>query len=306
MSTPEPSAAPGPVLEISGVSRNFRRRGGETVAAVRGVSLTVNRGETVALVGESGSGKSTLARIALGLLPPDTGQVKLLGEPLYGIAAARLRRIRTAMQPVFQDSGAAFNPRRTVQQLLAQAVADRSLQGTRLQSHIVSLLERVRLRPGSEFLMRFPHELSGGQRQRLAIARAIAMNPILIVADEPLSGADVSTRGQILNLLLDLRDSSGVAYLFITHDIAIAQAFAHRVAVMYRGEIVEHGDATTVIDSPADPYTRRLVAAIRTLDGPATAAFPPRLRGNGASPSPSRDGTTGPGAESRLRQVAGL
>jgi ABC-type glutathione transport system ATPase component len=170
------------------------------------------------------------------------------------------------MQPVFQDSGAAFNPRRTVMQLLAQASRERGLAGQSLQKHLVGLLEKVRLQPGADFLMRFPHELSGGQRQRLAIARAIAMDPMLIIADEPLSGADVSIRGQVLNLLLDLQAERGVAYLFITHDIAVARAFAHRVAVMFQGEIVEEGEAASVIDNPRHPYTQRLVAATHRLD----------------------------------------
>jgi ABC-type glutathione transport system ATPase component len=259
-----------PVLEILGVSKSFHRRGGATHTAVRDVSLTVNKGETLALVGESGSGKSTLAKIALGLLPPDAGMVRLLGQPIYHISNAELRRIRIAMQPVFQDSSMAFNPRRTVRQLLAQTLQQQDIRHDADQ-RIITLLEKVRLDSGADFLSRFPHELSGGQRQRLAIARAIAMDPAVIVADEPLSGADVSIRGHILNLLLDLRRERDIALLFITHDIEIARAFAHRVAVMYRGDIVEQGETAKVIDTPAHPYTQRLVHAAHGLAGVGAA-----------------------------------
>jgi ABC-type glutathione transport system ATPase component len=250
-----------PVLELQKVSKSFRRRDGGIQHAVKAVDLTVHAGETVALVGESGSGKTSLARISLALLKPDSGDALLLGQSLVKIDPARLREIRTAMQPVFQDSSAAFNPRRTVAQALGQAIVRKKLNPREREDRIVELLEQVRLTPGRSFLTRFPHELSGGQRQRLAIARAIAMDPVLIIADEPLSGADVSIRGEILNLLLDLQAERGVAYLFVTHDISIARAFAHRVAVMHEGSLVEQGAADEVIDRPKHPYTERLVAA---------------------------------------------
>ncbi len=250
-----------PVLELRGISKTFRRKDGELQHAVKDANLNVHARETVALVGESGSGKTTLSRIALALMQPDAGEVILRGRSLIKLKPEELREARVAMQPVFQDSTAAFNPRRTVFQLLAQATRDKSLRGDVLQSRIVDLLEQVRLRPGSDFLHRFPHELSGGQRQRLAIARAISMDPVLIVADEPLSGADVSIRGQLLNLLLDLQSQRGVGYLFITHDMLIARAFAHRVAVMYQGALVEIGTAEEVTGNPKHPYAQRLVEA---------------------------------------------
>ena len=254
-----------PVLELRGIFKTFRKRGGGEHRAVRHATLTVHRGETVALVGESGSGKSTLSRIALRLLEPDRGDVLLNGQSLIGVPAARLREARTDMQPVFQDATAAFNPRRTVLQLLAQATRRKPVQMS-VEQHAIELLEKVGLRPGALFLGRYPHELSGGQRQRLSIARALAMEPSLIIADEPLSGADVSIRGQILNLFQDLQAERRLAYLFVTHDISLARAFAHRVAVMYHGELVEQGPAAQVLEAPRHKYTQRLLAASIRID----------------------------------------
>ena len=258
-------AAPtgGPVLELAGVTKTFKQSGGATVQAVKATDLRVDHAETVALVGESGSGKSTLGRIALCLLRPDAGRVLLRGQDMIGLAGRALREARTVMQPIFQDPTSSFNPRRTVRALLAQALPH--IEPDAREARSLDLLDRTGLSPGREYLDRLPHELSGGQRQRLALARAIAMNPALIVADEPLSGADVSIRGQLLNLLLDLQRERGVAYLMITHDISIARAFADRVAVMARGEIVEHGPARDVLANPQHPYTRRLVAAVPTI-----------------------------------------
>jgi ABC-type glutathione transport system ATPase component len=255
---------PDPLLALDRISKTFRRSGGAIVNAVRGVSLAIHPGETLALVGESGSGKSTLGRIALGLMRPDAGRVLLHGRPLDAMSDAELRRERVAVQPVFQDAGASLNPRRPVRELLGQALS-RSCdedQTRSLQERGIELLESVGLRPALDYLERYPHELSGGQRQRLAIARALAAGPSLIVADEPLSGADVSIRGQILNLLIDIKERRGIAYLMITHDISIARAFADRVAVMMGGEIVEEGEAGEVLTSPSKDYTRRLVAAV--------------------------------------------
>ena len=247
------------ILSIESVSKTFRRPGHAPVQAVKDVSLSVGRGETVALVGESGSGKSTLGRIALGLLAPDAGGVVLEGRRLGSLGAGELRRARLAMQPIFQDASSSLNPRRSARELMAQALRDGS---GAIDDRAAALLDRVGLSPGRDYLSRFPHEISGGQRQRLAIARALAMNPRLIIADEPLSGADVSIRGQILNLLLDIKAERGVAYLMITHDISIARHFADRVAVMQHGVIVESGPAAQVLTSPSHPYTRQLVSAV--------------------------------------------
>ena len=250
-----------PVLELRGVCKTFHRRGHDPVHVAHNIDLRILAGETLALIGESGSGKSSLARMALGLLSPDRGEIRLLDHPIGGMSGAAFRRLRLDAQPIFQDSSAAFNPRRTVLALMKQARRDEAGKTDTTSDAIVALLNQVGLRPGGDYLTRYPHELSGGQRQRLAIARAIGMNPALIVADEPLSGADVSIRGQILNLLMALRETRGVAYLFITHDLDVARAFAHRVAVMYRGAIVEQGAAEEVLGNPTHAYTRRLVAA---------------------------------------------
>jgi ABC-type glutathione transport system ATPase component len=261
-SSPPPSPARKPLLVLDGVGKNFRVPGGGTMAAVKAVSLTVHAGEIVALVGESGSGKSTLGRIALGLLAPDTGRVEFDGHQLTGLAPEVFRDLRTGMQPIFQDPTASLNPRRTVRQLLMQALWKQPTEG---ESRCVRLLEDVGLRPASQYLDRYPHELSGGQRQRVSIARSLAMEPKLIIADEPLSGADVSIRGQVLNLLLDIQRARGVAYLMITHDISIARAFADRVAVMMKGQVVEAGPAEQVLREPSHPYTQKLVAAVPAL-----------------------------------------
>ena len=250
-----------PVLLMGGVSVVFTRRGAPPHHAVRNVSLAVYPGEIVAIVGESGSGKTTISKVALGLQRPDQGDVQVNSVSLLGRSGRELNSIRTALQPVFQDSSAALNPRRTIRQLLMQALSIGSVDGTSSTTRLTELLEAVELRPGIAYLERFPHELSGGQRQRIAIARAVAANPSLIVADEPLSGADVSIRGQILNLLLDLQGQRRMAYLFITHDIILTRSFAHRVIVLYQGEIVEQGSAETVIGAPSHPYTQRLVAS---------------------------------------------
>jgi ABC-type glutathione transport system ATPase component len=249
-----------PLLALENVSKTFIRDRSSTVSAVSNVSLHVEQGETVALVGESGSGKSTLGRIALGLLKPDSGRALIDGRDIDRLAAAELRSVRRTIQPVFQDPTASLNPRRTVGDLIGQALPDR-----RRRDAIVALLDRVGLRPGDQFMGRLPHEVSGGQRQRVAIARALAAEPRLIIADEPLSGADVSVRGQVLNLLIDLQRERRIAYLMITHDISIARAFADRVAVMMRGEIVETGPAEAVLTTPQHDYTRRLVAAVPGL-----------------------------------------
>jgi len=252
-----------PLLDLRHLSKTFVRRGVPTLRAVDDVSLTVERGECVALVGESGSGKSTLARLALRLIDADAGEVLFDGARLHALSGNTLRQARIKMQPVFQDASTAFNPRRTVRTILRQAaVTDPS------EAHLCALLERVELRPALPFLARYPNELSGGQRQRLSIARALATEPSLIIADEPLSGADVSVRAQILDLLADLQAQSGVSYLLITHDILLARAFSHRIAVMRQGRIVEHGDTPTVLHAPAHAYTRRLLDAVQSVDGP--------------------------------------
>jgi ABC-type glutathione transport system ATPase component len=251
-----------PLLRLVGINKTFHR-GGDRVPAVVDADLHVDAGESVALVGESGSGKSTLARIALGLMPPDKGKVFLEGRCLGDMKPSVFAEARTAMQPIFQDPGQSFNPRRSVGEALAQALWRAPREQRRARS--IDLLNRVGLRPAETILTRYPNELSGGQKQRLAVARAAAMAPKLIVADEPLSGADVSIRGQMLNLLSELR-KDGSSFLMITHDISVARAFADRVAVMHRGLIVESGPTAIVLERPEHDYTRRLIESVPRLD----------------------------------------
>ena len=272
-----------PVLDIRGVSKVFRRHGAAPLRAVDNVSLQVHAGECVAQVGESGSGKSTLARIALQLIVPDRGEVLLGGALLSALSPAQLRTARLAMQPIFQDPSAAFNPRRTVRAILRQAQLLLP-HSDPVDAQLIALLQRVELRPGEDYLDRYPHELSGGQRQRLAIARAIATRPSVIIADEPLSGADVSIRAQLLNLLADLQRDSSVAYVLVTHDMLVARAVSHRVSVMYQGRIVEEGPTQAVLATPRHPYTQSLIAAVQSLDAPWATPVEPR---NEAAPPTS-------------------
>jgi len=260
---PTATRSPGPpLLLLERISKTFRQGRHQVLQALRDVSLTVHAGEIVALVGESGSGKSTLGRIALGLLAPDQGRVTFDGHRFSELSPEQFRELRTGMQPIFQDPTASLNPRRTVRELLTQALWKTPGQ---TEQRCMALLEDVGLRPALQYLDRYSHELSGGQRQRVSIARSLAMEPKLIIADEPLSGADVSIRGQVLNLMLDIQRSRNVSYLMITHDISIARAFADRVAVMMQGELVEVGPAEQVLRTPSHEYTRRLVAAVPAL-----------------------------------------
>lgn len=249
-----------PVLRLRDVTKTFPIHSGEFFHALKGVSLDVHAGETVALVGESGSGKSTLARVALNLTKPNSGWVELAGHRTSDMTAEELKPHRSKIQPVFQDSSATFNPRRTVRQILTQAIrSTRAADQAEVETTSVTILEQMGLWPAQVILDRYPHELSGGQRQRLNIARAICVNPRVIIADEPLSGADVSIRGKVLNLLQEIQDRSGLSYLFITHDISVAQAFAKRVAVMHEGLIIESGLAADVVGNPTQDYTKMLI-----------------------------------------------
>lgn len=255
-----PGAGAAPILRLHDISKKYYTRDGSIFYALKDVSLDVKAGETLALVGESGSGKSTLAKMALNLAKPDTGWVELAGHRTSEMNARQLKPLRSKIQPVFQDSSATFNPRRTVRQILAQAMrSTHNPDNAEVEARSVMILEQMSLRPAQDILKRLPHELSGGQRQRLNIARAICVNPSIIVADEPLSGADVSIRGKVLNLLQEIQDRAGVAYLFITHDIAVAQAFAKRIAVMHEGVLIEEGPARELTENPKHSYTRTLI-----------------------------------------------
>ena len=236
-------------------------RGAGQVRAVDGVSFTVNAGETFAIVGESGCGKSTVARLVLRLIEPTAGSLRLEGQELVGMAAAELRRLRGRLQIIFQDPYGSLNPRMTVGDMLAEPLMLHDVvPAAQRRARVAELLSLVGLR--ADAALRYPHEFSGGQRQRLAIARALAAEPRGIVCDEPGSALDVSIQAQILNLLADLQRRFGLAYVFISHDLAVVRQIATQVAVMYLGRFVEMGAAQRLFEQPRHPYTRALLAAV--------------------------------------------
>ena len=255
------------LLEVEGLKKHFvasRSVFGRPTAfikAVDGVSFTVEAGKTLALVGESGCGKSTVSRLVLRLIEPDAGKVRFEGRDLGALDTNQLRAFRRDAQIIFQDPYASLNPRMTVSQILTEPLALHDLvPAARRRERVEELLRLVGLEP--RFARRYPHEFSGGQRQRIAIARALAVEPKLIICDEPVSALDVSIRSQILNLLRDLQDRLGLAYIFVSHDLAVVKHIADRVAVMNLGTIVETADARTLFAAPRHPYSRALLSAI--------------------------------------------
>ena len=267
------SDTPPPLLEARGVSRLFPIRGTGSLwrrrqlqTAVDDVSVCVNPGEVVALVGESGSGKTSLGRMLLGLGAPSSGSIHYRGQDIRMLRGAARQQFRSDVQVVFQDSGASLNPRRSIAQSIALPLLyNRKLGRAAATAEADALLDQVGL-PPAHFRDRLPHQLSGGQRQRVGIARALASNPTVIVADEPVSALDVSVRAQILRLMADLQRKKGLAYLFITHDLGVVRALADRVLVMYQGQVVESGTADDVLEHPAHAYTQRLLAATPVPD----------------------------------------
>lgn len=247
-----------PLLEARSLVKRYRLGSGRVLHAVSDVSLNVRRGEALALVGESGCGKSTLGRMLVALSRPDSGEVLLDGQVISGLSDRALRPFRARVQMVFQDSASSFNPRRRVGDSLAEPLRVHGRSG--VSERVAALLEQVGL--PSLAGARFPSEFSGGQRQRLNIARALALGPDLLVADEPVSALDVSIQAQIVNLLCDLRESLGLACVFISHDLSVVRQIADRVAVMYLGRIVEEGEALSLLERPLHPYARALVAAV--------------------------------------------
>jgi peptide/nickel transport system ATP-binding protein len=251
------------LLSVRGLTKTFAR-GGRRVAALAGIDLDVAAGETLAVVGASGSGKTTLARVLLRLVEPDAGAVSFEGADWLALSGAALRARRARLQMVFQDPVAAFNPRASVAGALADPLRlHKHLSGAALKAEIARLLDGVGLSPA--LAARGIGDLSGGQRQRVAIARALASDPALIVLDEAVSALDVSIRGQILNLLADIQRAHGVAYLFVSHDLAVVGAVADRVAVFDAGRIVETGLVADVLGAPRSEAARRLVAAVPRL-----------------------------------------
>ena len=259
----------------------FRRTAGQ-VRAVDGVSLAIRAGRTLALVGESGCGKTTVGKALLRLIPSTTGRVVFAGRDLTALSRSELRAGRGAMQIVFQDPYASLDPRMRIAEILSEGMYSLGVGRDEKdrQYRMAQLLEQVGL--PLEALLRYPHEFSGGQRQRIAIARALAVEPKLIVCDEPTSALDVSVQAQILNLLKSLQDRLGIAYLFITHNISIVEYLAHDIAVMYLGAIVERGTAEEVLRSPKHPYTEALLSAVPAIDGKRSI-----IRLSGEQPSPA-------------------
>ncbi|MGD9524904.1 MAG: ABC transporter ATP-binding protein [Gemmatimonadales bacterium] len=277
-----------PIVQVDGLVKEYVVGGGllqpaTTLRAVDGVSCTIEAGETLGLVGESGSGKSTLGRLIVRLEEPTAGTVRFEGTDLGALDAEPLRRARRRMQLVFQDPLGALNPRYTVGWSIAEGLVIHGL-GTPAEhpARVAELLAEVGLDP--DLARRLPHELSGGQRQRIGIARALAVEPTLLVCDEPVSALDVSTRAQVLGLLRTLRDRHALAILFIAHDLAVVHALADRVAVMYLGTIVEIGPTHRVIGDPRHPYTRALVSAV---PHPDPTRRPERIVLTGEPPSPT-------------------
>jgi oligopeptide transport system ATP-binding protein len=276
-----------PVLEVEGLVKHFPVHKGVLarvvgqVQAVDGVSFTLHPGETLGLVGESGCGKSTVGRVILRLIAPTAGTIRLKGRDVTRLPERELRPLRREMQIVFQDPYSSLNPRLPAGTIVGEPLENFGLAGAERRERVARLLETVGLRP--EHMARYPYEFSGGQRQRLGLARALALNPSLIVADEPVSALDVSVQAQVLNLMIDLQERFGLAYLFISHDLAVVEHVAHRVAVMYLGKIVELTDKATLFRQPLHPYTEALLAAAPVAD-PSLARE--RLIIEGDVPSP--------------------
>ena len=280
-----------PVLAIRDLAVHFAGRRGlfappaAVVRAVDGVDLTIAPGETLGLVGESGCGKSTLSNAVLGIVRPVRGSVQVAGAEVVGAVRASLAAIRRTVALIFPDPALSLNPRMSIGAAIGEPLAVAGVaRGAALRERVAALLRAVGLRP--EHAGRFPHEFSGGQRQRIVIARALALEPRLVVCDEPVSALDVSVRAQILNLLVDLQRERGVAYLFVSHDLAVVRHVTDRVAVMYLGRIVELASRDTLFAAPKHPYTRALLDAVPDPD-PARQRGRTRMRLTGDLPSPA-------------------
>ena len=277
------------IVELEHVSKQFPvrqgvfARGGARVHAVEDVSLTVRTGETLGIVGESGCGKSTTARLMLRLLDPTSGTISFEGKDISRLSNRQLRPLRREMQMIFQDPYASLNPRKTVEQIVGQPFAVHKVTSAReAKLRVHELLEVVGL--GREHASRYPHEFSGGQRQRIGIARALALNPKLIVCDEPVSALDVSVQAQILNLLRSLQEEFNLTYVFISHDLSVMRQICSRIAVMYLGRIVELAESERIFEQPRHPYTAVLISAVPRLSVDGTTRK--RIVVGGDVPSP--------------------
>jgi len=258
-----------PVLEMIDVVKEYPigsrlRRDGLVVHAVSGVSLSVGSGETLGMVGESGCGKTTTGRLALRLIEPTSGSIKFKGQELVGLSSSGMRKLRQRMQIVFQDPYASLNPRMTVQSIVSEPLQIHGRWRNGGKERVRELLRLVGLNP--EHAKRFPHEFSGGQRQRIGIARALSLDPDLLILDEPVSALDVSIQAGVVNLLEDLQDQLGLAYLFIAHDLSVVRHISDRVAIMYLGKIVETGPVDEIYERAGHPYTHALLSAVPVPD----------------------------------------
>jgi ABC-type glutathione transport system ATPase component len=243
-------------LEVAYPGKGFRT---PPFRALKGVSITINPGETLGLVGESGSGKTTLGRAVLGLAPVVGGSIRYGDREIAHLSRRERRELSSDIQVVFQDPYSSLNPAMTIGQILREPLLARGVAGGEARSRVQELLDRVAL--PQDAVDRLPRDFSGGQRQRIAIARALALDPQLIVCDEPVSALDLSTQARVLDLFIEIQERTGVAYLFISHDLSVVRHISHRVAVMYHGEIVEIGDGDQVTSAPQHPYTQKLMLA---------------------------------------------
>lgn len=281
----------GNVLELRDLAVHFGGRKrfmgppSAVVKAVNGVDLDIRRGETVALVGESGCGKSTLSNAIVGLQPPVSGSIRVDGHEVVGADRRQLNDIRRKVQMIFQDPALSLDPRSTIGATIAEPMQVRGIaRGAALKQRVAALLTQVGLRP--EHADRYPHQFSGGQRQRVVIARALALEPALVICDEPVSALDVSVRAQILNLLVALQKRTGVSYLFVSHDLSVVRHICDRVVVMYLGRFVEMADRATFFADPKHPYTKALMSAVPEAD-PVVQRSKQRLILTGELPSPA-------------------
>jgi peptide/nickel transport system ATP-binding protein/oligopeptide transport system ATP-binding protein len=285
----EPDAGATPLLAVEDLKKHFPifkgvfgRRAGQ-VHAVDGITFSIQPGETLGLVGESGCGKSTVGRTVLKLLEPTSGSIKVKGEEIAGLSSNEMLPYRREMQMIFQDPYASLNPRMSAAGIVGEPLKIHNIGSKADQRDRVAwLFEKVGLRP--ERMFSYAHEFSGGQRQRLGIARALAVNPEMMVCDEAVSALDVSIQAQIINLLMDLQDEFGLSYLFISHDLAVVEHISHKVAVMYLGRIVEMTDKTSLFDMPLHPYTEALLSAVPIPDAKARTKRRMILQGDVPSP----------------------